>query len=129
MERWKWIKEHPDYDVSDKGEVISWKRKEFISMKKVINGGRYVVCLDNEAVKVHRLVAEAFVPNPNGYRNVCHKNGDLLDNRVENLYWTDAPKLGKKHTAEGKKNMSRAARARWARKKEVKHGIENNTEQ
>jgi hypothetical protein len=43
---------------------------------------------NNISKRVHRLVAEAFIPNPNGYNVVGHRNNIKDDNRVENLYWT-----------------------------------------
>ena len=45
----------------------------------------------------HRLIAEAFVPNPNNYEYVHHINNNRLDNRLENLRWVSASEnnLGK----------------------------------
>lgn len=38
---------------------------------------------------VHRLVAEVWIPNPNGYKQVNHIDGDGLNNRADNLEWCD----------------------------------------
>lgn len=51
--------------------------------------------------RVHRLVAEAFIPNPNDYPVVGHKNNIKDDNRVENLYWTTISENTKKAFDDG----------------------------
>ena len=41
-------------------------------------------------LKIHRLVAEAYLPNPNNYDTVDHIDGDRTNNCVNNLQWMDA---------------------------------------
>ena len=91
------------YQISDKGNVRSLDR-----IIKLYNGGQYkrkgktlqpllskdkyyqIHLLKNgvaKTIKIHRLVATAFIPNPNHFAEVNHKNEIKTDNRVENLEW------------------------------------------
>lgn len=84
------IKDFPRYFIYPNGRVFS--TRVYKPLRPVTNkwGLMYVV-LKNEngtqAKRIHRLVAEAFIPNPNSFPRVCHKNEDRSDNRVENLEW------------------------------------------
>ena len=57
--------------------------------------GNEVVALENNGTStlffVHELVAETWVPNPQNFANIRHKNGNTLDNRADNLEWTNDP--------------------------------------
>ena len=91
-EIWKDIKGYEGrYQVSNWGRVKSLKRKgnphDRILAAKKQNRGYVAVNLGKQTVSVHRLVANAFVPNPNGYPAVNHIDENKHNNTAENLEW------------------------------------------
>lgn len=78
------------YLVSDCGEVCSLRRHKHLK-PKIDRYGYDVVTLSLKGKTyyrtVHRLVAQAFIPNPNNLPTVNHINEDKRDNRVKNLEW------------------------------------------
>ena len=95
MEHWKDIKGYEGrYQVSNLGRVKSlpvqtatkFFKGEVLTLMRH-KGGYCLVNLSRKTFYVHRLVAEAFVENPNGYKCVNHKDEDKSNNSAENLEW------------------------------------------
>ena len=90
-EIWKVIDGAPQYLISSFGRVKSLKRKEekILSERKV--NGYKVVGINfgkkRKQVKVHRLVAIAFIPNPEQKDQINHIDGNKQNNNVTNLEW------------------------------------------
>lgn len=81
-----------DYYVTKDGEVFSPYRK--IKPGIASNGYLTFNAGSDRTYLVHRLVAERYLPNPENKRTVNHKDGNKLNNQVDNLEWaTDSENL------------------------------------
>lgn len=84
-----------DYQINKLGQVYSYKTNKILK-GNINNTGYRLVCLTINGKKkqysVHRLVAETFLPNPDNLPVVNHKDGDKLNDCVNNLEWVSQSK-------------------------------------
>lgn len=141
--RWRQLNSFPDYSVSSCGNVRRNAGSPKCASNRVLkqssyhNGYRRVsICSQGKAryCLVHRLIAEAFIPNPHSKPQVNHRDGDRTNNRVENLEWaTNAENnqhafkvLGRsvvRGSANGKAKLSE--KTVYKIKKRIKEGARN----
>lgn len=81
---------YSNYAVDRMGNVYSLRKNKQLKPKKNWDGYLRIQLWDHgdcKYVSIHRLVAEAFIPNPENKPFINHINGIKNDNRIENLEW------------------------------------------
>lgn len=88
-----------NYIVYSNGKV--WSKSINTYLKPLLKGKYLSVKIIEKTIRIHRLVAECFIENPNSLPEINHLNGDKLDNRMENLEWCNH-KQNMKHASKNK---------------------------
>ena len=99
------------YAITSCGKVWSYKTKRFLKTIKTRKGYERVYLYKDNNVKhptIHKLVAIAYIPNPNNLPQINHKDENKENNSVNNLEWC----TNKYNSNYGTRNK-RMAKAKW----------------
>lgn len=117
---WREVKEYSNYEVNQFGEIRHKTRKKVLKPRSNNGGYQYVnfkINGKNINFAVHRIVANAFIPNPKGYTEINHKDHDRTNNCVDNLEWVDSSQ-NKQHAYLKDENKSSRGKAVIQRSKD-----------
>jgi len=96
-EEYKPIQDFENYEVSNLGNVRN-KKSGIILRCSIGKDGYYKVSLYQDKIKyskkIHKLLAQAFIENPENKPCVDHKNNNKLDNNIDNLRWATTKENG-----------------------------------
>ena len=96
---WKKLTQFPIYSISNFGDVKNdrtgriikpHQNEKYVGISLVNTEGR-------KTIRLHRLIAETFIPNPENKSQVNHKDRDRLNNSISNLEWV-SPRENIRHT-------------------------------
>nr|QBK85392.1 MAG: HNH endonuclease [Iridovirus LCIVAC01] len=114
-EEWRTIPGNEKYEASNLSQIRNTKTKRILKKYITETGYERIGLYSQNGRKnnqVHRLVAQAFIPNPNNFPQVNHKDKNRANNKVENLEWATAS-MNVKHSI--KMGVKRHKRAVWQR--------------
>ena len=117
---WREVKEYSNYEVNQFGEIRHKTRKKVLKPRSNNGSYQYVnfkINGKNINFAVHRIVANAFIPNPKGYTEINHKDYDRTNNCVDNLEWVDSSQ-NKQHAYLKDENKSSRGKAVIQRSKD-----------
>lgn len=143
MEEWKEIAGYEGlYVISNLGHIKSLKTGNLKKFTVAKNGYCVTTLYKNNQGKtcyIHRLIAIAFIPNPNNLKVINHKDGNKLNNCLINLEWCSYSQNNKHAFSSGLKTVSEANKKKFGeyasfrcktspprRKKVVKEDLQGN---
>jgi hypothetical protein len=96
-EEWKTIEEFPDYEISNLGRCRRQREKQTLKISEQTDCIYYsLLPPKKEGIKrvrkkrsLGKLIAKAFIPNPNGYKQIIYLDGDSKNAILTNIKWVD----------------------------------------